>query len=335
MKTYSRPRIQHVPTHVITGFLGVGKTTAIQNLLAQKPEAEQWAVLVNEFGQIGVDGSLYPSASVIVREVNGGCMCCTSALPMQVALNQLLRSYPDRVFIEPTGLGHPVEVLAVLKDYGDILDLQKTITLVDARQLRDSQYRNHPTFKQQMDIADLIVANKQDQYQPEDIQQLESYLQVHQMETPMLMTQYGQLDLTDIGYPEKNHLQGTVITSVDSQLHQTDDDQAPMINGFTSACHHAEGFYSYGWRFADQFNYHSLKDHLSVLSNQIERLKAVMHTNQGVFSYNLVDGRYEEKPYTQLLAESRIEIITMKPCEFERGLLACRMNELEIKPDTQ
>ena len=128
-----RSHIHAVPTNVITGFLGVGKTSAILHLLNQKPSHERWAILVNEFGEIGVDGSLLEGQSssqegIFIREVPGGCMCCASGLPMQIALNQLLaRARPDRLIIEPTGLGHPKEVLQVLSSeyYKDILSLQK------------------------------------------------------------------------------------------------------------------------------------------------------------------------------------------------------------------
>lgn len=88
-------RIHGVPTNIITGFLGVGKTSAILHLLKSKSEGERWAVLVNEFGEIGVDGALFEgqhanAGEVFIREVPGGCMCCAAGLPMQVALNQLL-----------------------------------------------------------------------------------------------------------------------------------------------------------------------------------------------------------------------------------------------------
>jgi len=147
-----------VPTNIITGFLGVGKTTAILCLLKKKPANERWAVLVNEFGEIGVDGSLFQGQhsqqqGVFIREVPGGCMCCAAGLPMQIALNQLLsHAKPDRLLIEPTGLGHPEEVLQVLSSehYQEILSLQKTLTLVDARKLSDERYTTHDTFNQQI-----------------------------------------------------------------------------------------------------------------------------------------------------------------------------------------
>ena len=87
-----------VKTHIISGFLGAGKTTLLQRLLAQKPEGETWAVLMNEFGQIGVDQQLLPqSEGYQVKELLGGCLCCTSQLPMQIALSRLIQeSKPDR-----------------------------------------------------------------------------------------------------------------------------------------------------------------------------------------------------------------------------------------------
>ena len=90
-----------VKTHIISGFLGAGKTTLLQHLLSQKPENERWAVLMNEFGQIGVDQQLLPQTDGYeVKELLGGCLCCASQLPMQIALSRLLSdSKPDRLFI--------------------------------------------------------------------------------------------------------------------------------------------------------------------------------------------------------------------------------------------
>ncbi|NMV06592.1 CobW family GTP-binding protein, partial [Vibrio parahaemolyticus] len=149
------------------GFLGVGNTSAIMHLLTHKPSHERWAVLVNEFGEVGIDGSLLQGQKkqqdqVFIREVPGGCMCCAAGLPMQIALNQLLsEARPDRLLIEPTGLGHPKEVLQVLSTeyYRQILALQKNITLVDARKLSDPKYTEHETFNQQITIADTVVGN--------------------------------------------------------------------------------------------------------------------------------------------------------------------------------
>ena len=108
------------PTNIIFGFLGAGKTTAILDLLARKPDNQRWAVLVNEFGEIGIDGKIISQAGVeagvAVKEVPGGCLCCVAGVPFQVGLTELVRSArPDRLIIEPTGLGHPKEIINTLQ----------------------------------------------------------------------------------------------------------------------------------------------------------------------------------------------------------------------------
>ena len=171
--TRDKDSITQIQTNIITGFLGVGKTMAIQKLLSQKPVAERWAVLVNEFGEVGIDLNLFSSANghksgVTIRQVPGGCMCCVNGLPMQMALNLLLQeSKPHRLLIEPTGLGHPKEVLAILSGeyYREVLSLQATLSLVDARKISDTRYTSNDTFNQQIEIAEVVIANKADLYQ--------------------------------------------------------------------------------------------------------------------------------------------------------------------------
>ncbi|WOT06045.1 CobW family GTP-binding protein [Shewanella youngdeokensis] len=170
-----------IPTNVITGFLGVGKTSFIKHLLRHKPATEVWAVLVNEFGEIGIDAGLLSgdAQQVQIKEVAGGCMCCAAGLPMQVAINQLIaKAKPDRLLIEPTGLGHPLEVLKVLTQahYQQVLAMKACITLVDARKLDDSRYTQHDIFNQQLLVADIVLASKADCYEDSLLPQLSGYL---------------------------------------------------------------------------------------------------------------------------------------------------------------
>ena len=132
--------LKQIPTNIITGFLGAGKTTAIRHLLAHKPPQQRWALLINEFGEVGIDAALLNQSgetnNIFVREVPGGCLCCTNQLNLQIALNLLLsRARPQRLLIEPTGLGHPRELLELLSGeyYREVLSLHATLTLVDAR----------------------------------------------------------------------------------------------------------------------------------------------------------------------------------------------------------
>lgn len=149
--------------HIITGFLGVGKTSCIQHLIKHKPRNERWAILVNEYGQQGIDGSLFHADELIVKQVAGGCACCAALLPFQTALNQLIRhDKPDRIFIEPSGLGHVDNIVKLLssESYQTRLQLNAVVCVIDPRHLSQPKYRYHELYLRQLNAADLYVANK-------------------------------------------------------------------------------------------------------------------------------------------------------------------------------
>lgn len=325
--------ISAVPTNIITGFLGVGKTTVILNLLKRKPTHERWAVLVNEFGEVGVDGSLMQgkhseNQGVFIREVPGGCMCCAAGLPMQIALNQLLsRAKPDRLLIEPTGLGHPKEVLEVLSadHYQDVLDIQQCITLVDARKISDSRYTDHETFNQQIDIADKIVGHKADLSSSEDQRKLVSYVAERKGRAmPVYLARRGDIDATLL------EGKSSMVAKLLHHRHIHQLSSTPSVNdqkipecGFLKSENSSEGYRSVGWRFSPEriFNRASLFTWLSGL--KVERAKGVFITNEGVFGYNVTLDALTEIELDDCL-ESRIEIITDDESEVcEESLLQC------------
>jgi len=157
---------EKIPVNIITGFLGVGKTTAINALLAQKPADERWAVLVNEFGQIGVDQAAMPDADGLhIKELAGGCICCALGPALRAGLATLIRTAkPQRLIIEPTGLGHPEGIIDTLQSgsFKDALDLRAIICLLDPQLLEDPRVMAHETFQDQLNLADIVVLNKLD-----------------------------------------------------------------------------------------------------------------------------------------------------------------------------
>ena len=330
--TPPKEKLIAIPTNIITGFLGVGKTSAILHLLASKPSDERWAVLVNEFGEIGVDGSLFQGRhseeqQVYIREVPGGCMCCAAGLPMQIALNQLLsRARPHRLLIEPTGLGHPREVMGVLTAdyYREVLAIEKTITLVDARKLDDTRYTEHQTFNQQIAIADTVVGNKQDLYQAGHKAQLEGYAKAKASpEVDIVFAEQGKISL--------DLLKGATGLSVHSHHHHhqenttgnnLNDEPIPAC-GYIRAVNQGEGFHSIGWRFESTkvFDHNKLFAFLNGIV--AERMKAVFITENGIYGYNLTSDAFTEIELDDCM-ESRIEIIASELCgQWEEQLLAC------------
>lgn len=194
-------------TNLITGFLGSGKTTSVLHLLAQKPADEKWAVLVNEFGEVGIDGALLADSGALLKEIPGGCMCCVNGLPMQVGLNTLLRQgKPDRLLIEPTGLGHPKQILDILTAavYEPWIDLRATLCILDPRQLLDERAVSNDNFRDQLAAADIIVANKSDRETAESARALADWWQRWGGERRKVSAIQGNIDLTLLDEPRRN-----------------------------------------------------------------------------------------------------------------------------------
>ena len=165
---------QNIPRTLVTGFLGAGKTTVINQLLATKPNDERWALLINEFGRIGIDGALLASAqdesfeqkNIAIREVSGGCICCTSQLPLQIAISRLLSEHhPQRLLIEPTGLAHPRELILQLSapHWQTALKMNAVITVLSGVQWQQIKYRDHDGFQAHVRDADVLIVNRYDQ----------------------------------------------------------------------------------------------------------------------------------------------------------------------------
>ena len=157
---------QTVPLTVVTGFLGVGKTTTIHHLAAQRPPDQRWVVLVNEFGEVGIDGAiLSDDGSLAVQELAGGCLCCAGDAPFQITLARALAELkPDRLLLEPTGLAEAGRIIDVLRQppFCDQVDLRATITVVDPRHFDDPRIHRRSDWRSQVEVADVLIANRCD-----------------------------------------------------------------------------------------------------------------------------------------------------------------------------
>lgn len=318
--------ISKVPTNIVTGFLGTGKTTTILEILKNKPQHEKWAVLVNEFGDIGIDSSIFINSNVEkphIREVVGGCMCCVSGLSMKVALNDLLKTaQPDRLIIEPTGLGHPVELIKILRSeyYKNVLELYNTITLIDARNLSDERYIHNEIFEKQVLISDIILANKCDYYDHTDKTLLRKYIESLKLDTSIIhYTNFGKIDL-DLLYGKTNNL-SQKLESISQLFTEKNKAKDPdyKIN-----------FSTRGWRYAPTHVFSKEKFDQFIQNQQITRLKAVLITDEGIFIYNKVSNKDFDCIEVDECDESRVEIIDERILDnFQSVLETCLLTDLK------
>lgn len=296
MNVSSNTPAKLVPTNLISGFLGVGKTTAIRHLLTNKPANERWAVLVNEFGEIGIDGATLASDDgVDIREVAGGCVCCTSGPMLRVALTRLLRQRPDRLLIEPTGLGHPAGILDTLREPGlaNSLQLKAVITLVDPLQFLDAKYRQHPVYADQVSLADVLLASKSDRYDGATLEQFRQ--QAYELYPPKQLIatiENGAIEPSwlDLGsnntrsaeYPDAHRrllspLQPRPTDSTALSASATE----PLICKTNSGL----GSQSCGWLFTPEFQFHlhKLKRWADSLAEQAAQHQLPLTRAKGVF----------------------------------------------------
>ncbi|OMQ24643.1 CobW family GTP-binding protein [Serratia oryzae] len=302
-------------TNLITGFLGSGKTTTIRHLLANKPPHERWAVLVNEFGEIGIDGALLADSGAVLKEIPGGCMCCVNGLPMQVGLNMLLQqTKPDRLLIEPTGLGHPKQILELLTQdtYAGWIDLLATVCLLDARQLSQPHYRDNENFRDQLAAADIIIANKMDTWQPEDAQALETWQAHSGHQRPIYPIEQGRMDVALLDLPRTNHTE-----LPDAQHHHHAQNKTrglaalrlPENARWRRALNQGQGYTSCGWIFDGDTQFDTVGMMEWIRLAPVERAKAVVRIPEGSLLINRQgqDLNIETRSIPPL--DSRIELI--------------------------
>lgn len=167
-----------LPVTVISGFLGAGKTTLVNQLLAQS--GGTIGVIVNEFGEVGIDGDLIVADESALIEIRNGCVCCTVRTDLVAAVKTLLAREDiklDRLIIETSGLADPAPVLQTFLADADLLtrvELESVVTLVDAANFHHQIDDGIAT--EQIAFADLIVLNKVDLIQADQLQSLEVYL---------------------------------------------------------------------------------------------------------------------------------------------------------------
>ncbi|MDR6914615.1 G3E family GTPase [Pseudomonas sp. 3296] len=318
--------LQNIPTHVIAGPLGAGKTSLIKHLLTQRPVGERWAVLINEFGQIGLDAALLTSDAdgIALGEVAGGCLCCVNGAPFQIGLGRLLRkAKPDRLFIEPSGLGHPARLLEQLSEvpWVGVLAVQPCVLVLDAQALADG--KPMPAAQQEtLNSAGLLVLNKAENLDVDDRHRIAVQL----LPRPLYWTQHAQLPLSHLP-----GLQAQALAGVDNFIVPKGLAQLPAIwtDPALPIClsQEQEGGWSIGWRWHPSQRFDVARIGLWLESLSWRRAKLVIHSVDGWVSANALDNSVLEWKPSEWRQDSRIELIFNEPQEvdsLQNALADCR-----------
>ncbi len=181
---------------IISGFLGAGKTTFIKKLLEEAISGEQVVLIENEFGQIGIDGGFLKDAGIEIREMNSGCICCSLVGDFGKSLEEVLTKYkPDRVIIEPSGVGKLSDVMKAVRDVAATVDveLNSAVTVVDASKCRMYMKNFGEFFNNQVENAGTVVLSRMDMVDAGKAQKAVDLLREHNQSASIVTTPISQL----------------------------------------------------------------------------------------------------------------------------------------------
>ena len=319
--------LQNIPTHVIAGPLGAGKTSTIRHLLTQRPAGERWAVLINEFGQIGLDAALLTQDAdgIALGEVAGGCLCCVNGAPFQVGLGRLLRkARPDRLFIEPSGLGHPAQLLRQLNEapWLGVLAVQPCLLVLDAQALAAG--KSLPQSQQEaLSSAGLLLLNKSEALGEDDRARIIERLPA----MPLYWTQQGVLPLNALPGLDAKAEAGVDYFIAPKGLAQMPaiwtDPAIPICLSQQQA-----GGWSIGWRWHPGQIFDAARVDRWLESLDWQRAKMVIHSVEGWVSGNALDNSTLDWQPSEWRQDSRIELIFSEAQDLDslqKGMAGCRV----------
>ena len=351
---------ERIPTNLIVGFLGSGKTSAIAKLSDRRPTGEQWSVLINEFGEVSIDHAFVDSGleGIAVEKLGGGCACCTMAMVFRPLLAQFIRrTKPDRLILEPSGVSHPAKVVDILRspDFASAIDLRNIICLIDPKDFEDVRWRETAVFQDQVQLADIVVLNWTDCRDRELIDRCRAWVESFNPPKQLIVeTSFGEIDsaLLDMKFdtvrfpifadahpsPNSNQTELQVVSLASESEHRpvngshglSGGDHAPRK---PTPCHPLrfqnddKTFDACGWIFHvdDVFNREMLLDLLGYV-HPIVRLKGIFRCAEDWWTINRAkDGTsYAPSAYRR---DSRLEIILDQKTsgwnDFEIELLKC------------
>ena len=182
---------------IVSGFLGAGKTTLIKKLIAEAFTGEKLVLIENEFGEIGIDGGFLKDAGIEITEMNSGCICCSLVGDFGTALKQVLTDYaPDRIIIEPSGVGKLSDVIKAVQGVAEDaeLELDSFVTVADATKSKMYMKNFGEFFNNQIESASTIILSRTQKMSQDKLEAVVNLLKEHNGKAAIITTPWDDLD---------------------------------------------------------------------------------------------------------------------------------------------
>ncbi len=291
------------PVVIITGYLGAGKTTFLRKIISSVKK--KFAILMNEFGEIGIDGKILAGKNVKISELSGGCVCCSLTGELTLAIKEIQKKYaPEIIFIETTGVAEPDSIVGTLEGLADKVKIDSVITIADADALARFPALGH-IGRVQIEMADAILLNKVDlvdESKADDI----------------------AINIRDIN--SKAALFRTIGCDVDINLLLGTYSQNKKIEKHKSSEHIVESYFAY--TTSKKFSLNKFKKLSQNLDSQIFRAKGFLKTDRGNFLWNFVAGRSEFENFKT--SKTELVFIGQKANAVKQKILK-KLKECEMK----
>ncbi len=311
---------------IFSGFLGAGKTTLIKKLIKEAYKGEKLVLIENEFGEIGIDGGFLKDAGIEITEMSQGCICCSLVGDFSKALKQVLTQFnPDRILIEPSGVGKLSDVIAAVKGVDDNIELNSFTTIVDVKKCKIYMKNFGEFFNNQIEHANAIILSRTSDAKPEKIKEAVDLIKAHNPQAVIVTTDWDSLDGTIIKAAmerqntlsfqleklQKEHEEEEICPCCGGHHHHHHDEECECghehHHHHDEECecghehhhhHHAdEIFQSVGFETAKKFTKDGLEAILSQLDKDeygsVLRAKGIIEGNDGWLHFDYVPGEWE------------------------------------------
>lgn len=306
---------------IISGFLGAGKTTLIKKLIEEAFQGQKLVLIENEFGEIGIDGGFLKDAGIQITEMNSGCICCSLVGDFTAALEQVIETYhPDRIMIEPSGVGKLSDVVGAVLRVGDKEDItiNSMVTVADATKCKMYMKNFGEFYNDQIETASTIILSRTQTMKQDRLEKAVSLIQEKNKKgAQIITTPWDQLTGTQIlqVIEKSSNLEQELLKELEEHRHEEHHhehhhhedhkhhDHHDHEEECSCGCHHHhhadEVFTSWGKETPAKYSKEELADILHKLSEETEygmilRAKGMLPTQDGEWMYfDLVPGEYE------------------------------------------